>query len=292
MQRPIDLTKRQNRLNPQEAFERFFTPSRRLPTASEQIILEQANVSSIASNSIPLTLFSWGAGSPVLLVHGWGGCGAQLTAFVPPLLKLGYRVLACDLPAHGQTAGEQTNAFEFATAIQTIAAREGEFAGIIAHSWGAAATIMALSDGVSAEKVVCLSAACWLSSAVKTITKLLRLPPETEAELCRLFELRFGQEVWQRASADLRAAKLAIPGLLFHDCHDRKIHYQESQAIAEAWSSAELVLTSGLGHERILHDSDVIEQTVEFIQGAMDHRPVNNHWFASPDDNNSASAIE
>lgn len=40
--------------------------------------------------------------------------------------------------------------------------------------------------------------------------------------------------------------------------HDRKIHYQESQAIAEAWSSAELVLTSGLGHERISHDSDVI----------------------------------
>jgi pimeloyl-ACP methyl ester carboxylesterase len=255
-------------MNPQEAFERFFTPTRRLPTTAEQVILEQAKVSSIASNLTPLTLFSWGAGSPVLLVHGWGGCGAQLTSFVPPLLALGYRVLACDLPAHGQTAGEQTNAFEFATAIQTIAAQEGEFAGIVAHSWGAAATIMALSEGVSAQKVVCLSAACWLSSAVRTIVKLLRLRLETEAELCRLFELRFGETVWQRASADLRAAKLAIPGLLFHDCNDRKIHYRESQAIAQAWSSAELVLTSGLGHERILHNPSVIAQTVAFIQNA------------------------
>ncbi|MGV0028216.1 alpha/beta hydrolase [Phormidesmis priestleyi] len=207
-------------MNPQAAFERFFTPTRRLPTAAEQVILEQAKVSSIASTPNPLTLFSWGAGSPVLLVHGWGGCGAQLTAFVPPLLALGYRVLACDLPAHGQTAGEQTNAFEFATAIQTIAAQEGKFAGIVAHSWGAAATIMALSEGVTAQKVVCLSAACWLSSAVTTIAKLLRLSSETETELRHSFELRFGEAVWQRASADLRAANLAIPGLLFHDCNE------------------------------------------------------------------------
>jgi pimeloyl-ACP methyl ester carboxylesterase len=256
-------------MNPQEAFERFFTPSRRLPTASEQVILEQANVTAIARCPVPLTLFSWGTGSTVLLVHGWGGCGAQLTAFVPPLLKLGYRVLACDLPAHGKTPGEQTNAFEFATAILAIAAQEGKFAGIIAHSWGAAATIMALSAGMGAEKVVCLSAACWLSSAVKTISKLLRLRPETEAELCRLFELQFGEEVWQRASADLSAAKLAIPGLLFHDCNDRKIHHRESQSIAEAWSGAELVLTSGLGHERILRDPNVIAQTVAFIKNTM-----------------------
>jgi pimeloyl-ACP methyl ester carboxylesterase len=260
------LKQPQNPMNPQQAFERFFTPTRRLPTATEQIILDQAEVTSIASNQTPLTLFSWGTGSTVLLVHGWGGCGAQLTAFVPPLLDLGYCVLACDLPAHGQTAGEQTNAFELAAAIQMLAAQTGKFDGIIAHSWGAAATIMALSEGVSAQKVVCLSAACWLSSAVRTIAKLLRLPSETEAELRRLFELRFGEEVWQRSSADLRAARLSIPGLLFHDCNDRKISHEESRAIAQAWSGAELVLTAGLGHERILQDQQVIQQAVAFIE--------------------------
>lgn len=256
-------------MNPQQAFERFFTPTRRSPTATEQVILEQAEVTSIASHRTPLTLYSWGTGATVLLVHGWGGCGAQLTAFVPPLLDSGYCVLACDFPAHGQTAGQQTNAFEFAAAIQTIAAQVDQLDGIIAHSWGAAAAIMALSEGVKAQKVVCLSAACWLSSAVKTIARLLRLPPDTEAELRRLFELRFGEEVWQRTSADLRATTLAMPGLLFHDCNDRKIPHQESQAIAQAWSGAELVLTSGLGHEQILHDPGVIARTVAFIQDTM-----------------------
>ena len=268
MQRQIDAKRSQRRINPQEAFDRFFTPVRRLPTEAERTILGQAEVSSIASNLNHLTLFSWGTGTTVLLLHGWGGCGAQLTSFVSPLLDLGYRVLACDLPAHGQTAGEQTNAFEFATAIQAIAAQEGEFDGIIAHSWGAAATIMALSEGVIARKVVCLSAACWLSSAVTTISKLLRLSSETEVELCRLLELRFGEEVWQRASANLRAAKLSMPGLLFHDRNDREIHYQESQAIAQAWLGVELVLTDGLGHERILQDPQVIQQAISFIKNS------------------------
>lgn len=183
---------------------------------------------------------------------------------VAPECQIEIRVLT--LPAHGQTAGKQTNAFEFASAIQSIATAEGEIESIIAHSWGAAASIMALSEGNIARKAVCLSAACWLSSAVTTIAKLLRLPSETEAELCRLFELRFGEEVWQRASADLRAARLSIPGLLFHDCNDRKIPHAESQAIAQTWSGAELVLTAGLGHERILQDQQVIQQAVAFIE--------------------------
>jgi len=49
------------------------------------------------------------------------GAGATHRLRAAPEVRLP-RVLACDLPAHGQTAGEQTNAFEFTTTIQTIAA--------------------------------------------------------------------------------------------------------------------------------------------------------------------------
>jgi len=63
-------------------------------------------------------------------------------------------------------------------------------------------------------------------------------------------------------SADLKPQNLLSQGCYFTTATIAD-SYQESQAIAEAWSSAELVLTSGLGHERILHDS-VIEQTVAF----------------------------
>src|SRR5207248_218428 len=35
----------------------------------------------------------WGSGPIVYLVHGWGGAGSQLDAFVPPLLAAGHRVI-------------------------------------------------------------------------------------------------------------------------------------------------------------------------------------------------------
>jgi pimeloyl-ACP methyl ester carboxylesterase len=253
----------------QEAYERFFRPSQRSPTATEQQVIEQAVCSRVASRGVALAVYGWGAGPTVLLVHGWGGCGAQLTTFAPPLLHAGFRVMACDLPAHGQTAGTQTNGFEFAEAIQAIADQDGPFAGIIAHSWGAAGALMALSEGVAAQRVVCLSSACWLLSSVRMHAKLLRLSPETESELRQLIELNFGEGVWQRASMDLRVSQLRTPGLLFHDGQDRMISPTESEAIAQAWSGSNLVLTSGLGHNRILQNASVIDRAVAFIKGEI-----------------------
>lgn len=252
-------------LTADEAYNRFFTPARRSPTEVENIVMKQAEVSYLQSDLSRIPLYSWGVGPTVMLMHGWGGCASQLSAFVLPLLNLGYRVLACDLPAHGQTAGEQTNVFEFAQILLEVAASENKFTGIVAHSWGAGATIIAMSEHEIAEKVVCLGTPCWLSSSVTTISKLLRLSSQTEDSLRRLFEQRLGQDVWQRASMELRAENLTVPGLLFHDRKDRKISYKESQAIVDTWKDAEFILTSGLGHNRILKDSEVIQRTVNFF---------------------------
>lgn len=253
----------------QKAFTRFFTPAKRSPTKEEQTILAMSERFIITSSVGDLVSFSWGSGSTVLLVHGWGSCAGQLTPFVALLVEAGFRVVACDLPAHGETSGIQTNGFEFAEAIHAIASHFSGFAGIIAHSWGAAGSLFALSEGVVAQRVVCLGSACWLSSSVEMMARLLRLSLETEAELRRLIELKFGEEIWQRGSANLRVKGVKSPGLLFHDRHDRKVPHQESEAIAEAWQGAELVLTTGLGHERILQDPQVIARSIKFIQGEI-----------------------
>jgi pimeloyl-ACP methyl ester carboxylesterase len=42
----------------------------------------------------------WGDRPPVYLVHGWGGCRAQMGVFVKPLVSTGYRLIAFDLPSH------------------------------------------------------------------------------------------------------------------------------------------------------------------------------------------------
>ncbi|VEP11605.1 putative hydrolase or acyltransferase of alpha/beta superfamily [Hyella patelloides LEGE 07179] len=249
-----------------QVFEQFLTPPRKSPSAKEQKLIEQAEIFSIPSKIADLTAYSWGEGATVLIVHGWGGRGTQFGSFVKPLVDSGYRVLAFDAPAHGKTVGKQTNGFELAEAIATIAAKESPIDTIIAHSLGATSTALALSKEVFARKVVCLASLCWLSSSVKRFAKLAKLSQQAEDELYRLMENKFGKDVWDIVSVDKRVANLSIPALLFHDRADRDCSLRESEAISQAWQNSQLIVTEGLGHNRILRDEQVVQQTVNFIK--------------------------
>jgi pimeloyl-ACP methyl ester carboxylesterase len=74
---------------------------------------------------------------------------------------------------------------------------------------------------------------------------------------------------------DMRATALApsmkTPLLVVHDRDDKEVPVRVGQGIAEAWPNAELVLTEGLGHQRILHDEDATNFAVRFID-APKHR--------------------
>jgi pimeloyl-ACP methyl ester carboxylesterase len=217
----------------QQAFADFLTPPRKPLSEAEQAFLDQAVFLTIPFGSININAFRWGTGPTIMLVHGWGGYGLQLAEFVNPLLTAGYQVLAFDAPAHGNTTGLQTNGFELAEAIATVAQQQGSpIEGVLAHSLGAASTTLALSEGMKTGKVVYVGAICWLSNAASVFAKRARLSTEVEGSFRRLFEERFGQDVWQRFAVNRTAQNLSIPALLFHDRHDREVSFEESVAIA------------------------------------------------------------
>ncbi len=249
----------------QQALVDFLTPPRKPLSEAEQACLDQATSWTIPFGAINIHAYRWGRGSTVMLVHGWGGYGLQLAEFVHPLLTAGYQVLTFDAPAHGLTAGLQTSGFELAQAIATVAQHQGEIAGIVAHSLGAASTTLALSEGLQTDKVVYIGAMCWLSNALSVFAKRARLSIEVEKSLRGLAEERFGQDLWQKFSVDRAAQNLSIPAILFHDRRDREVSLAESVAIAQNWSGARLIETEGLGHHRILRDGAVIQQTVDFL---------------------------
>ncbi|AFY54771.1 putative hydrolase or acyltransferase of alpha/beta superfamily [Rivularia sp. PCC 7116] len=252
-------------LTAQQAFEKFFTPPRKLPTEQEQKFQEQADIFTIPAQPAELTAYSWGKGKTILLVHGWGGRATQLGSFVEPLVELGYRVLAFDAPAHGKTAGTQTNVLQFAQAIKTVVEKEGSIDSIIAHSLGSASTSIVLNEGLQVRKIIFLGAVCYISTTVKMFCKSAKLSPELEQELRSLMEIKFGRDVWQELSVDKRVNSLKIPALLFHDRNDREIPLEESIAINKSWSDSQLITTSRLGHRRILRNEEVIQQTIKFI---------------------------
>ncbi|HEX7938106.1 MAG TPA: alpha/beta fold hydrolase, partial [Gemmatimonadaceae bacterium] len=91
----------------------------------------------------------WGSGPTVLLMHGWGGYGAQMQPFVEPLVRSGHRVVLFDAPSHGESGPSawgprSATLFDFADALVAVSEGAGPIAGVIAHSGGCAAAAWTL----------------------------------------------------------------------------------------------------------------------------------------------------
>src|SRR5215510_12353720 len=128
-----------------KVYQAFFSPARYEVKPTDQEILEWGNNYLIPFEGGELAVTTWGSNGPaVLLMHGWGGARAQMTGFVDTLLFAGYRVVAYDHPAHGESDGKLTNLLEIAPTIDLVAKHEGPFDAIIAHSFGTLITSYAL----------------------------------------------------------------------------------------------------------------------------------------------------
>ncbi len=212
-------------------------------------------------------------GPLVYLVHGWGGWGFQLAAFIPPLVADGFRVIAYDAPSHGESApglegkGRSTMP-EIADAFQAVVAARGPAYGVIAHSLGAAAITHALLHFAEPERVVYLAAASDFADWVDGFQAAFGFGPRVRAGFLRRFARRFGpMESYEgsRVVTDLATRRELPPLLAIHDRDDRETEADGSIRLAKAWPGAAVELTEGLGHRRILGDTAVIEMALGFL---------------------------
>jgi pimeloyl-ACP methyl ester carboxylesterase len=58
---------------------------------------------------------------------------------------------------------------------------------------------------------------------------------------------------------------MEIPLLVVHDRDDKEVPYSVGRSIASQWPSAEMIITEGLGHKRILGDPNVRDAAVRFV---------------------------
>ena len=52
---------------------------------------------------------------------------------------------------------------------------------------------------------------------------------------------------------------------MIHDENDKEVPVAVGKNVAKAWPGAELIVTEGLGHQRILRDAGVRDSAVRFI---------------------------
>jgi pimeloyl-ACP methyl ester carboxylesterase len=236
---------------------RMLTPARALPPPSA---VDWGIRETLDTRFGPLAYWTAGSGPPVLLVHGWDSVHTDLDGFVQPLLERGYRIVALDLPAHGESAGERATLSDAADAIVRLGVQLGRLAGVVAHSAGCPSTGIALDRGLRAERVALIATPMHYERFVRWFAG------EADVDFEGILDVLRGRGI-DVAALDLRltAAKLDVPALIVHSADDRTTEIAGARAVAAAWRGAEFLEVNGLGHMRILRDPFVIERVVDFI---------------------------
>lgn len=252
-----------------KVYRAFFGPAKYEVKSTDEDILARGNNYRLPFEGGELAVTTWGNSGPtVLLMHGWGGARAQMTGFVEPLLAAGYRVVAYDQPAHGESDGKMTNLLEIAPTMDLVKQSEGNFDAIIAHSFGTIVTSYALvkRNFPAPFKLVYLGAFNRLWDAVPRFQVLASLPDELINGLRDMIVENFGEGVLDAIVNEDFVRQIKIPALMFHDRSDNVTPVEDSRAIANAWSEAQYIETNGLGHRGALQSKDVHEQVIQFLK--------------------------
>jgi pimeloyl-ACP methyl ester carboxylesterase len=217
----------------------------------------------------------WGAGPVVYLMHGWGGRGSQLAAYVEPLVAAGHRVVLFDAPSHGDSdpglsGSGRTHGLEFALALHAAAAEYGPAHAVIAHSLGTVATYLAMQRGLSTERLALLAPMVEAEPLFHAFQQALGFGPRTRREFDREVDQFVGIPV-PEFDARVQAARTEpVQTLVVHDTSDPQTPYDDAVALVGALPDARLVTTTGLGHRRILRDPAVVARVVDFLAPTPD----------------------
>jgi pimeloyl-ACP methyl ester carboxylesterase len=250
----------------------FFTPPRARSRRIEAFLAGGQSFA-VRSGGRRIAAWRWGHGPTVLLVHGWGGLGGQLSEMVDPLVRAGFTVVAFDAPGHGRSGRGMTSLVDFARAVDAITRAAGPLYGVVTHSLGGAAIAFALRRGLRVERAVFICPPARPVDWARTFADRLGVADDVMALMRRRAEKRLGV-AWSDLDIPSFAGSLTTGLLVIHDKDDADVQWSDGELLARSWPGAELVTTTGLGHRRILRDPGVVERAVAFLSSGRPETPT------------------
>ena len=206
----------------------------------------------------------------VLLVHGWTGEAAFMGAFAERLRRAGYRAVIMDMPAHGQSEGQEATLFDCAQAIVDVAEVLGGVDFALGHSIGAMALLTAgegrypLRNAYPFQAYVLVAMPDAISDVTRKFGAGLGLSPAAQ----RVFERRL-EVLARRRIADFSGTTLLAatgrPTLLIHARDDAEVPFVCARNMVQAAPNVHLQAVDGGGHRAILYAPPAIRAAVTFL---------------------------
>ncbi len=254
-----------------KAVKLFSSPPRHAHTAAEQDLLRGGQPLVIDAPAGRLAAWRFGRADlpAVVLSHGWGGRGAQLRAFVAPLVDAGYQVIVFDHAGHGFSEGHEASLVDFtrdlAAVVEAVEGGATKVAGLVGHSLGAAAVGAWLKSSGREIRAVLVAPPSSVVRHSRHFARMLGIPERIRGEMQARFERRYGI-AWSEFELPHSVSTIRAPALVIHDAGDKDVSFASGLAVARAWPDARLVRTEGLGHRKILKDAGVVQDAVDFLR--------------------------
>ncbi len=254
------------------AFDLFCTPYPKYKKRKAPAIFHHAKKRTVVlSDQTKIHGFEWLPNKPnnetVLIAHGYASYAYKFEHYITPLLKMGYRVLAFDGPAHGQSEGKHIHVVVYQEAIQKIMEQAGPVHHFIGHSLGALTLSMIAENIGQAEsrKFVLIAPATKTTTTFANFFKMMHLNEVTITAFLNDVSSKTHHKV-EFFAADRALANYKGPLLWVHDEKDMVCPYEDIIDFKRnAPSNIKFLITNGLGHNKVYKTADVMDQIMAFL---------------------------
>ena len=209
---------------------------------------------------------TWGKGPVIWLLHGWESRGSTFLKLIPLLLEKGYKVIAWDGPAHGDSPGKSSHVAKNAMAL-SVDMDEGLFehpVAILGHSFGGATLAVLSNIHALPKKVIICSAPTRIKNVFSNFAKMIQLNEKATEKFYQLAESGSDYSL-EQVSLVNNDLSIGHDVLIIHDQEDSVIPYSDFLALKKSWQSGRFITTESLDHRLTIKDTEILKTIVAFI---------------------------
>lgn len=208
----------------------------------------------------------------ILLSHGWAGRTSQFLEIIQPLVAAGYRVVGADIPAHGDSTGTKTNILDASQVLSEIAKEFQPLDAIICHSFGTGTTLLALDKfEIETPKIVLIGAYSRISFIIDLFSEVFNFNQATKDAMQQAGTEKFADSYgitwdWENIAPVNTIKSYSGKVFFIHDEEDYEVPMEEVSELHQSKTDAQILITNGLGHRRIMRNKEVVNEVMKFIR--------------------------
>ena len=212
--------------------------------------------------------FLKGGPKHILLTHGWADTSRSFETLISVLIKEGYSIWCFDHAGHGKSGGNASNLFAFIDGLKnvigSIESKGVELHSLISHSMGGAAILNLDKEYLKEKKIVLIAAPVRFFEEMFNTFKRIGISKKVLTSLLEHVSKDYDKN-WETIKPFDQKNKIHKNFLVVHDKKDKQCKYENMLELLDQ-TEAQLRSSEGLGHRRILKDTETLKAISHFLK--------------------------